>query len=65
MHFSLLWDYTMSDEHHSGLLYGLEQRIPPRPAVFSALQHELADRGVTITPPLSIGTTHEVGDSQP
>ena len=32
----------MSDEHHSGLLYGLEQRIPPLPAFFSALQHVLA-----------------------
>ncbi|UNA33992.1 hypothetical protein LOF13_01520 [Klebsiella pneumoniae subsp. pneumoniae] len=42
MHFSLLRDITMSDEHHSGLLYGLEQRIPPLPAFFSALQHVLA-----------------------
>ncbi|WP_414653014.1 hypothetical protein, partial [Klebsiella aerogenes] len=32
----------MSDEQNSNLLYGLEQRIPPLPAFFSALQHVLA-----------------------
>ncbi|MDU6109663.1 MAG: hypothetical protein E6655_18585, partial [Klebsiella pneumoniae] len=41
----------MSDEHHSGLLYGLEQRIPPLPAFFSALQHVLAGLVGIITPP--------------
>ncbi len=47
----------MSDEHHSGLLYGLEQRIPPLPAFFSALQHVLAALVGIITPPLIIGAT--------
>ena len=65
MHFSLLWDYTMSDEHHSGLLYGLEQRIPPLPAFFSALQHVLAGLVGIITPPLIIGATLGLGDWLP
>ncbi len=47
----------MSDEHYSGLLYGLEQRIPPLPAPFSALQHVLAGLVGIITPPLIIGAT--------
>ncbi|MBW1215576.1 hypothetical protein KYI92_15550 [Pantoea allii] len=32
----------MSDEKNSGLLYGLDQRIPPLQAFFSASQHVLA-----------------------
>ena len=52
----------MSDEHHSGLLYGLEQRIPPLPAFFSALQHVLAGLVGIITPPLIIGATLGLGD---
>ncbi|MCS5873546.1 hypothetical protein LN650_16500 [Klebsiella pneumoniae subsp. pneumoniae] len=65
MHFSLLRDITMSDEHHSGLLYGLEQRIPPLPAFFSALQHVLAGLVGIITPPLIIGATLGLGDWLP
>ena len=55
----------MSDEHHSGLLYGLEQRIPPLPAFFSALQHVLAGLVGIITPPLIIGATLGLGDWLP
>ncbi|WP_427182804.1 solute carrier family 23 protein [Klebsiella pneumoniae] len=55
----------MSDEHHSGLLYGLEQRIPPLPAFFSALQHVLAALVGIITPPLIIGATLGLGDWLP
>lgn len=47
----------MSDEKNNGLLYGLEQRIPPLPAFFSALQHVLAGLVGIITPPLIIGAT--------
>lgn len=55
----------MSDEHHSGLLYGLEQRIPPLPA-FSALSSMCwrAQWGI-ITPPLIIGATLGLGDWLP
>lgn len=55
----------MSDEHHSGLLYGLEQRIPPLPAFFSALQHVLAGLMGIITPPLIIGATLGLGEWLP
>ncbi|HDV0242570.1 TPA: xanthine permease XanP [Klebsiella pneumoniae] len=55
----------MSDKHHSGLLYGLEQRIPPLPAFFSALQHVLAGLVGIITPPLIIGATLGLGDWLP
>lgn len=54
----------MSDEHHSGLLYGLEKRIPPL-AAFSALQHVLAGLVGIITPPLIIGATLGLGDWLP
>lgn len=46
----------MSDEKNSGLLYGLDQRIPPLQAFFSASQHVLAGLVGIITPPLLIGT---------
>ena len=55
----------MSDEHHSGLLYGLEQRIPPLPAFFSALQHGLAGLVGIITPSLVIDAILGLGDWMP
>lgn len=56
MHFSLLRDITMSDEHHSGLLYGLEHgstRFRPFSALF---QHVLAGT-VGIIAAMIIGAT--------
>lgn len=55
----------MSDDKHSTLLYGLEQRIPPVPALFSALQHVLAGLVGIITPPLIIGATLGLGEYLP
>jgi xanthine permease XanP len=55
----------MSDEKNNGLLYGLEQRIPPLPAFFSALQHVLAGLVGIITPPLIIGATLGLGEWMP
>ncbi|HGM6862327.1 nucleobase:cation symporter-2 family protein [Serratia rubidaea] len=55
----------MSDEKNSTLLYGLEQRIPPLPAFFSALQHVLAGLVSIITPPLLIGATLGLGPWMP
>ncbi|MCW0313520.1 Xanthine permease XanP [Pantoea ananatis] len=49
-------EMTMSDPKNSGLLYGLDQRIPPLQAFFSASQHVLAGLVGIITPPLLIGT---------
>lgn len=46
----------MSDERNSALIYGLEEKIPPLPALFSAMQHVLAGLVGVITPPLLIGT---------
>lgn len=54
----------MSDEKNGGLLYGLEQRIPPLPA-FSALQHVLAGLVGIITPPLIIGAALGLGSGCP
>ncbi|MBB2497252.1 uracil-xanthine permease family protein [Aquipseudomonas ullengensis] len=42
--------------HHSDLLYGLEDRPRPLPALFAALQHILASFVGIITPPLVIGS---------
>ncbi|STV74949.1 xanthine permease [Klebsiella michiganensis] len=55
----------MSDEKNGGLLYGLEQRIPPLPAFFSALQHVLAGLVGIITPPLIIGAALGLGEWLP
>ncbi|WAH53368.1 purine permease [Pseudescherichia vulneris] len=55
----------MSDEKNGTLLYGLEQRIPPLPAFFSALQHVLAGLVGIITPPLIIGATLGLGEWMP
>lgn len=55
----------MSDEKNSNLLYGLEQRIPPLPAFFSALQHVLAGLVGIITPPLIIGAALGLGEWLP
>uniref|UniRef100_UPI00280634C5 solute carrier family 23 protein n=1 Tax=uncultured Klebsiella sp. TaxID=284011 RepID=UPI00280634C5 len=55
----------MSDEKNGGLLYGLDQRIPPLPAFFSALQHVLAGLVGIITPPLIIGTSLGLGEWLP
>lgn len=55
----------MSDEKNSTLLYGLEQRIPPVPAFFSALQHVLAGLVGIITPPIIIGATLGLGEWMP
>ena len=55
----------MLDEKNGGLLYGLEQRIPPLPAFFSALQHVLAGLVGIITPPLIIGAALGLGEWLP
>lgn len=55
----------MSDEKNGGLLYDLEQRIPPLPAFFSALQHVLAGLVGIITPPLIIGAALGLGSGCP
>lgn len=55
----------MSDEKNSNLLYDLEQRIPPLPAFFSALQHVLAGLVGIITPPLIIGAALGLGEWLP
>ncbi|MDH1609121.1 nucleobase:cation symporter-2 family protein [Klebsiella aerogenes] len=55
----------MSDEKNSNLFYGLEQRIPPLPAFFSALQHVLAGLVGIITPPLIIGAALGLGEWLP
>ncbi|MCC4105864.1 nucleobase:cation symporter-2 family protein [Serratia ureilytica] len=52
-------------EDNNDLLYGLEQRIPPIPAFFSALQHVLAGLVGIITPPLIIGATLGLGEWLP
>lgn len=55
----------MSDSHHTTLLYGLEERIAPLPAVFSAVQHVLASLVGIITPPLIIGSALGLNDWLP
>ena len=55
----------MSDENNNPLIYGLEQRIAPLPAFFSALQHVLAGLVGIITPPLIIGATLGMGEWLP
>ncbi|WP_025732643.1 nucleobase:cation symporter-2 family protein [Carnimonas nigrificans] len=53
----------MSD--NNGLLYGLDQRLPPLPAFLSALQHVLAGVVGVITPPLIIGSALGLGEWLP
>ncbi|MGJ8515741.1 nucleobase:cation symporter-2 family protein [Carnimonas bestiolae] len=53
----------MSD--NNSLLYGLDQRVPPLPAFFSALQHVLAGVVGVITPPLIIGGALGLGEWLP
>ena len=55
----------MSEEKNDTLLYGLEQKIPPLPAFFSALQHVLAGLVGIITPPLIIGAALGLGEWMP
>lgn len=52
----------MSDEKSNGLIYGLEQRIPPLAAFCSALQHVLAGLVGVITPPLILGAALGLGE---
>lgn len=47
----------MNDQRESGLLYGLNEKIPTIPALFTAIQHMLASIVGIITPPLIIGST--------
>jgi len=46
----------MSESNEKELLYGLEARIAPAPAFFTAVQHVLASVVGIITPPLIIGS---------
>src|SRR5471032_3048427 len=46
----------MSESNEKELLYGLEERIAPVPAFFTAVQHVLASVVGIITPPLIIGS---------
>lgn len=46
----------MSESNDKELLYGLEERIAPAPAFFTAIQHVLASVVGIITPPLIIGS---------
>ncbi|WP_051150912.1 nucleobase:cation symporter-2 family protein [Tatumella saanichensis] len=47
----------MSDQRDTGLMYGLNEKIPTVPALFTAIQHMLASIVGVITPPLIIGST--------
>lgn len=47
----------MNDKHDTELLYGLNEKIPAVPALFTAIQHMLASIVGVITPPLIIGST--------
>ncbi|KGD70333.1 xanthine permease XanP [Tatumella morbirosei] len=47
----------MNKTHETGLLYGLNEKIPTVPAIFTAIQHMLASIVGIITPPLIIGST--------
>ncbi|MFG1172200.1 nucleobase:cation symporter-2 family protein [Erwiniaceae bacterium CAU 1747] len=55
----------MSEEKNDTLIYGLEEKIPPLPAFFSAMQHVLAGMVGIITPPLIIGTALGLGEWLP
>lgn len=55
----------MSEEKNDTLIYGLEEKIPPLPAFFSAMQHVLAGLVGIITPPLIIGTALGLGEWLP
>lgn len=52
-------------QHSSDLLYGLEDRPKPAPALFAALQHILASFVGIITPPLVIGSALGLGAHLP
>lgn len=55
----------MQDQSPVELLYGLDDRPAPLPALFAALQHLLASFVGVITPPLVIGAVLGLGEQLP
>lgn len=55
----------MQDQSPVELLYGLDDRPAPLPALFAALQHLLASFVGVITPPLVIGAALGLGEQLP
>ncbi len=58
-------DATMHEQSPAELIYGLDDRPAPLPALFAALQHILASFVGIITPPLVIGTVLGLGEQLP
>lgn len=55
----------MQEQSPAELIYGLDDRPAPLPALFAALQHLLASFVGVITPPLVIGATLGLGEQLP
>lgn len=55
----------MQKKSESDLIYGLDDRPAPAPAIFAALQHILASFVGIITPPLVIGAVLGLGEHLP
>lgn len=55
----------MQEHDESDLIYGLDDRPAPAPAIFAALQHILASFVGIITPPLVIGAVLGLADHLP